>query len=718
MPLIPSSPSAPVEPGERARILIVDDSADKRLVIKSILEELDQTLVFAHSGAEALRAVLQHEFAVILLDVNMPGMDGFETADLIRQYRRSAATPIIFVTAYVDDVQTARGYELGAVDYIMSPILPPVLRAKVKVFVELHLSRLRLQRHADEHAALLAAQAARAASELNMRRTELLAHLADILVRSQSVQTAAVKLARAIVPRLARGVIVALRGTEGQARLFMARGDHAFEASDGNHIDVDEPEFESLPGDAQSVLESALQEDSGKPNEVPPSAWECVPLLAGERSIGVLLFDGLSEEGSAIALELASRVALAMGHVRLFEDLRGEVTIRRQAEEDLRGANQRKDVFLAMLSHELRNPLNALRLSIDLMRRIAASDIALMKSLDIAQRQVNHLTHLVSDLLDTARVSHGKISLTRAPLDLVQVLRDAVEACDPLVRQHAHTLTLAVPDEPVCVHGDAARLTQVFGNLLSNAAKYTPDGGKVTLSAEVSDSHAVIRVTDNGVGIDETLLPKIFDAFSQGNRTLDRSQGGLGVGLTLVQQLVQLHGGMVKASSDGPMKGACFEVRLPLSAAAGPAWAGSVPALSLEGAGRALNILVVDDQVDAADALGEALRVEGHHVSVCNDGESALRMIASEDFHVVLLDIGLPLMDGYEVARRMRISERGQQLTIAAVSGYGSEIDKRASKAAGMDAHFVKPVELPTLIAYLAIQRLPLKAQASVGLMA
>ncbi len=531
-----------------ANILVVDDLPENQLVYRTMLEELGQNLIWARSGAEALRQVLEHEFAVILLDVNMPNMSGLETAAFIRQRKKAAHTPIIFITAYVDEMQTAEGYALGAVDYIPSPVVPEVLRTKVKVFVELDRMRAAL---------------------------------------TQSHQ----------------------------------------------------------------LLEQRVAERTAE-------------LMASN------------------------------------ERLQAMISERRRAEKALREAGRQKDEFLAMLAHELRNPLAPIRNAVQVLQLLEIEEPKLDWGRAVIDRQVGQLTRLVDDLLDVSRLARGQISLQKKPLELTTIVEQALETSRPLIEAHRHHLSVALPSEPVYLEGDLTRLAQALGNLLNNAAKYTQEGGRIGLTAEQAGHQVVLRVRDSGVGIPAETLPYVFDLFTQGDRALDRAQGGLGIGLALVKKLVELHGGRVDASSPGPGQGSEFTLRLPTRSGP-PALVATAPAEPAETAGR-LRVLVVDDNADSAESMAMLLDLQGHETRSALDGPAALE--AAEVFRpeVILLDIGLPGMDGYEVARRLRTQPHMDKTVLVAMTGYGHQRDHLQAKTAGFDHHLVKPVDPEALQRVLA----------------
>ena len=691
---------------DRTSILVVDDLPEKLLVFRTVLEELGQDLVLVRSGNEALREVLHRDFAVILLDVNMPDIDGFETAGLIRKYKRSAHTPIIFITAYTDEMQTALGYSLGAVDYILSPVVPEVLRSKVRVFVELHKMQRRVRRQSEERLALVAAEAARRAAEENTRRSSFLARASRALGDSLDAEVSTRTLLQLVVPGLG---CVAVLMTLGDAHAA-TRTATCVHTAEGDGSRIAQVDVGALPPMLQDTLGRAIGSrmrvdlDAAVLSVLAaPGLWDgatvpalilgaALPLVIGNRVLGALLVatDLASQEWGALD-ELADRAAVAFENVRLYRSLEAEIVERRQAENKLQQSNRRKDEFLAMLSHELRNPLAPIRNAVEVIRRIAPADPRLTRANDVMDRQVNHLTRLVEELLDVARISQGKIALHLEPVDLLGVIAHSVETVRPIIDARSHALSLSLPDQAVWMRGDFARLSQIVANLLNNAAKYTEDGGLIQLSLSVeSDGMAVISVRDNGIGIDDELLPHVFDLFEQGKRALDRAQGGLGVGLTLVQRLVEMHNGRVCASSAGAGKGAEFQVHLPCLVEVGTPVIAMQPDAPVSTGCR---VLVVDDNSDAAESIAMFLGMLGHEVKTVSDGLQALASAPVYAPRVVVLDIGLPGLDGYEVARRLRKLPQTQGALLVAVTGYGSKADQTRAIEAGFDLHLVKPAD-------------------------
>ncbi len=382
--------------------------------------------------------------------------------------------------------------------------------------------------------------------------------------------------------------------------------------------------------------------------------------------------------------------------------LEAETIQRRHAETELRrkmeqlaDADRRKDEFLAMLGHELRNPLAPVTTALQLMRLHSDEPLRVARARETIERQVEHMTRLIDDLLDVSRITRGKIELRHEAVVLVTLVARAVEAARPVIDERGHRLTLDLPDEPVTLSGDPARLEQVIANLLNNAAKYTDVGGRIAVRACVDAGHLVMSVKDNGAGITPEMRERIFDLFVQGPEMRAYARGGLGIGLTLVRRLVEMHGGTVEVRSDGPGQGCEFVIRLPIRPVSQPAQIADASGAAVAALPKR-RILVVDDNVDAADALAELLRDYGHDVRAVHDGPSAIEQAALHRPDIVLLDIGMPGFDGYEVARRMR-SELGLRATLIALTGYGEARHRRLSRDAGFDQHVTKPVDMRKL---------------------
>lgn len=416
-------------------------------------------------------------------------------------------------------------------------------------------------------------------------------------------------------------------------------------------------------------------------------SYMCVPMAARDHTVGVITF--VAAESARhytpadlrLAEDLARRAAIASENARLYAKLRGE--------------GQKKDEFLAMLAHELRNPLAPIRSGLDLLTLMGV-DAAI---LDTMQQQIEHLVRLVDDLLDVSRIMRGKIELRREATELSTIVSRAVQTASSLLESHGHQLTLDVPSEPIWLHADSVRMTQVIGNLLNNAAKYTERGGHVHLAAQRQQDHVVIRIKDNGIGISAALLPHVFDLFTQDQRTIDRSQGGLGIGLTVVKNLVEMHGGSVSVHSEGPRRGSEFRVTLQTLAHRHEVLQPKQTALPT----AALRILVVDDNVSAAEMLSMLLAKLGdHEIITAYDGLAAIEAAKEQRPDLILLDIGLPKLDGFEVARRLRAFREFDRTHVVALTGYGTQEDRRKSVAAGFNDHLVKPPAIDALQRLLA----------------
>lgn len=376
----------------------------------------------------------------------------------------------------------------------------------------------------------------------------------------------------------------------------------------------------------------------------------------------------------------------------------------KRAEQALKEADRRKDEFLATLAHELRNPLAPLRNGLELMRLADHSQEMLEQARAMMERQLGQMVRLIDDLLDVSRISRGRIELRREQVELAEVVRQAIETSRPLIETGGHHLTIDEPPATVVVDADVTRLSQVFSNLLNNAAKYTPSGGRIALSIACQGSEAAVSVRDTGVGISAEMLPRVFEMFAQIDRSLERSQGGLGIGLSLVRKLVEMHGGSVQAKSEGQGKGSEFIVRLPTVRSPADSRSAGNSEQAVAAAGH-LRVLVVDDNVDAALSMAMMLNVMGNETRTAHDGLQAIEVAADFRPDVVLLDIGMPKLNGYETARRIREQPWGRHVVLAAITGWGQDDDRRRSQEAGFDHHLVKPIDLAALQKLLVSKR-------------
>jgi PAS domain S-box-containing protein len=368
----------------------------------------------------------------------------------------------------------------------------------------------------------------------------------------------------------------------------------------------------------------------------------------------------------------------------------------KQVEEELREADQRKNEFLATLAHELRNPLAPIRNGLEILR-ISQSAEVVQRSREMMDRQLQQMVHLIDDLLEVSRITRGKIQLNREPIDLETALQSALEVSKPSIDAAGHQLSIELPANSLIVHGDLTRLSQVFGNLLNNAAKYTNPGGRIALSASATDHRVRVTVRDDGIGIDSAMLPRIFDMFTQVDHSSQHTQGGLGIGLCIAKRLVEMHGGVISARSEGANKGSEFTVELPLLEITQEPSRAQLAANSDREMHEALRVLVTDDNADAALSLSMILKINGHDVRTAYDAREALQIVESFQPDVALLDIGMPHMDGYELCRRLREQPFGRNIMIVALTGWGQTEDRQRSLDAGFDEHLVKPADIRTL---------------------
>jgi signal transduction histidine kinase/DNA-binding response OmpR family regulator len=710
-------------PGEPIRILLVDDTEGNLCALEAMLDDLDADLVTASSGADALRRLLEQDFALVLLDVRMPGIDGFETAELIRARDRSRHTPIIFLTAYHGDrAQEARGYALGAVDFLPKPVLPEVLRGKVAALIDLHRKNEELRRQSAlledarrrEHARALDEERRRWEEEALRRDMDRERLLATALQRSNArlrlLSDNATDLLRGPDPvEAAPRVFTRAAELGAELCLWHAGEELSLVAAAGvddalrdrlGRADPADPLVGCAAVERRAIVLEGMGRDGGAidgcARALGARSAAAFPLFGGGLVQGVLTFASRTraafepDEISTLAL-LADHVGSAVERSRLV----GELS---RVAADLREADVRKDHFLAMLGHELRNPLAPVLNAVKLMQRTCSGDGALTRVVAAADRQIMHMTRLLDDLLDVSRIRNGKIELKRTPADLRRVVQDAIHATEGVLQERAHVLEVALPAEPLALDADPVRLGQVVANLLHNAAKYTDRGGHIAVSARRAGAEHVLSVKDDGLGIAPDMLPRIFDLFVQVEQGSDRAHGGLGLGLTLVRSLVELHGGAVFARSAGLGRGCEFEVRLPARAddLVEPApLADTSRAPGCAPAARPLEIVLVEDNADIRESLRALLELAGHAVAEAEDGQSGIALIRERRPNVALVDIGLPGVDGYAVARQLR--DAAGVTRLIAMTGYGRPEDRRLALEAGFYAHLVKPVDFDDL---------------------
>lgn len=693
-------------PDGKVNILLVDDRPDKLLSFEVMLSELGENVVTATSGKEALRKLLQEDFAVILLDVNMPIMDGFETAAMIRERQRSETTPIIFFSA-VNDTEThvSRGYSLGAVDYILSPVVPEILRAKVAVFVDLFRKTEEVKRRAEERAEFIREQAARTAAEAAQQRLAFLAEASNVLGGSLDYQATFESLARLAVPKLGDFCIIDIAEENGALRqVAVAHRDREQEPK-LRQLAEHYPESWHLQHAVTHVIQTGISQASGLtpealrelfPDEatrqlvesLSPASYMAVPLRARGRVLGAITLVNTDPKrgGGASALslaeELSQRAALALDNAALYQAAQ---IARTEAER----ANLAKDNFLAMLSHELRTPLTPVLISVAMLETEENLPPAIRAGLEMIRRNVELEARLIDDLLDLTRISKGKVQLHLENVDAHRLLRNALEICEPDILSKELAVKTDFRATRFALHGDPARLQQVFWNLIKNAVKFTPHHGELALNTASEDGELRVEVVDTGIGIGPELLSKIFDAFEQGERA---RAGGLGLGLAISKALVELHKGRIKAESDGPGCGARFTVWFPAIENAADAGVENPPTPVSER--RALRILLVEDHEDSNRSLTQLLRRRGYEVQSAWDMQTALETAAHFDFEVLISDMGLPDGTGIELIEKLSAT---RQVFGIALTGFGMESDLQRSSAAGFQHHLIKPVDLNRL---------------------
>jgi signal transduction histidine kinase/ActR/RegA family two-component response regulator len=564
-------------------------------------------------------------------------------------------------------------------------------------------------------------------------RLRFLADASIMLAGSLDIGETLRELAHAIVPRFADWCTISLRQEDGAVRRIVGvHKDPACAPAMEQYLGSYSPEdhrasaMRNAIGEGRSyflqqvdatALGAAAQNDEHLQvlRNLGCTSSIIVPLLARGTSVGALslaMADGtreFTELDHQLARELGALAGLAIDSARRFTDERTARWRAERAEAETRAllaerqqllikaesAVRAKDEFLAILGHELRNPLAPIVTALDLMK---ARGGAPERELAVIERQTRHLVRLVDDLLDVSRIARGFVTLERESVEALEIVEKAIEIAEPLIEQRNHRLSVNV-EEGLLLHADATRLAQVIANLLTNAAKYTPAGGKIDVSGELVGARVMLRVRDNGKGIEATMLPHVFDMFVQERQSLERGGGGLGLGLTIVKSLVEAHGGTVTARSEGDGRGSEFEISLPATR-----MRASAPRIEIDHADTVrpgARVLVVDDNEDAAELMGETLARKGYDTRIANDAQRALEVIATWWPEAAVLDIGLPVVDGYELARQIRRLPGGDKLFLIALTGYGQAMDRERAMAAGFNHHLVKPVDVATIRALL-----------------
>jgi PAS domain S-box-containing protein len=584
----------------------------------------------AANGQEALRSVLQATPELVVTDIVMPDLDGIELLKALRSTRRTQMIPVLLISGRAIDQQRIDGFREGADGYLAKPYTEGELRACIGSMLQ--GTRLR-------------SEAARGEAREQAER-QALADRAELL---ESITDAFYALDRAC------------RFTYVNQRAL----DH-----------FGEPR--------EALLGKVL--------------WEVFPVL--RQTVFEKEYEHALREQCSVAFEAVSPLNGRWLEVRAYPTRQGlaanfrDVSRRKRAEEQLREADRRKSEFLAVLAHELRNPLGALGNGLHVLQRRAASDPVMSPTVSMMDRQMTHLVRLVDDLLDVSRITRGKLELRRQNVLLADVLGSAIESSRAFIEAHRHELIVDLRVQGIFVDGDPDRLAQAFSNLLCNGAKYTDAGGRITLTLERENGEALVIVQDTGIGIASDALEHVFDMFSRVRPREARATDGLGIGLSLVQKLVQMHGGSVAASSEGPGKGSRFTVRLPITE--GPVVApGAAPRPPARNRGQ--RVLVVDDNSDAAASLATLLEMEDYEVRTAADGEEAIEQVRAFQPQIVFMDLAMPRLDGVEAARRIRSLPQGERVRIIALTGRGQEADRQSTQDAGMEYHLIKPVSLDAL---------------------
>jgi signal transduction histidine kinase/DNA-binding response OmpR family regulator len=692
---LPGAESAPEARKAGPRILLADDNADLREYARRLLAE-DYEVEAVADGIAALDAARARPPALVVSDVMMPGLDGFGLIHELRADPKLRTVPIILLSARAGEEARVEGLGKGADDYLVKPFSGRELLVRVATLLRTaELRRQALdeqQRAADE-----LREEARTLETLNRVGQTLAAEL-DLEKTVQTVTDAATELSGAEFGAFFYNVtndagesyfLYTLCGAprEAFAKFGMPRNTAVFAPTFAGEGLVRVDDITKDPRYGKNSPHHGMPK-----GHLPVRSYLAASVVSRTGEVIGGLFFGHSRPGvftersERLVAGIAAQAAVAIDNARLYEESRRLI-------ERLSESDRRKDEFLATLSHELRNPLAPLRNSVQLLRMQELAHPAAAPIHQMMDRQVDHLVRLVDDLLEVSRISRGTFELRLERVELATVVRNAVDTSNPLIHAAGHQLTVSMPREPLWLDGDPVRLAQILANLLNNAATYTEHGGRISVQAWREDGHALVAVRDNGTGIAADALPRMFQMFHRGSASSRRNPSGLGIGLSLARGLAEMHGGTISLKSEGPGRGSEFTVRLPL-AASEPAPAADRPADSMLPPRR---VLVVDDNRDAGDSLGMLLKVLGAEVRVARDGAEALEAYSAYDPAVVLLDIGMPGMDGYEVARRIRARSPGPRPTIVALTGWGQEDDRRVSREAGFDHHMVKPAEIGAL---------------------
>ncbi|QEH35265.1 Autoinducer 2 sensor kinase/phosphatase LuxQ [Aquisphaera giovannonii] len=679
-------------------IAVIDDTPEDRAAVQRHLADGPDRYRFAEFASydEAAASFRDEPPDCLLLDFRLQGMDGLEVLERLTGGTGVAPFAMIMLTGRGSEAVAVQAMKRGAVDYLVKgQYTPGQLRQAVAEAIAKFEDRPALERRRAE-----LERAHRAAMDSGPNHERL------ILIVDDSPEDR-VAARRALTQGAGSGgpsYRILEEATGGEALALCRSAGLDCLILDYSLPDLDGLEFLHELTGGTGITPFPVLMLTGRGDEA--IAVRALKRGAADYLVkGRLGGESLRSKVEQAIQRMAARRVQEEQRVRVLERLEAEA---RHRADQLAEADRRKDEFLAMLAHELRNPLAPVVTSLHILRRSGPLPEAARTALDIADGQIKHLARLVDDLMEVSRITRGKITLKRQPVDLAPIVARAVDAARPLAESHSQELTLDLPAGTIPMDADPTRLDQVLANLLNNASKYTDPGGRVSVSVRVEEGPdgcpetAVVRVADTGVGIDGEMLPRVFDLFAQADRSLDRSRGGLGIGLTLVRTLTEQHGGTVEAHSDGPGKGTTFTVRLPVARAGPPAAAPRPAARPSAGPTR---LLVVDDCADGAQALAMLFRALGHEVRVAHDGAAAVE--AARDFRpdVAFLDIGLPRLNGYEAARAIRAELGDDAPYLAAVTGYGQVDDRRRAEEAGFQHHLVKPVEIDELLRILDLAR-------------
>jgi len=661
---------------KRFHILLADDNADMRDYVSRLLSDRYDVLAVA-DGQAALEAVKKRIPDLVLSDVMMPVLDGFELLRRIRANAQTREIPVVLLSARAGEEARIEGLEASADDYIVKPFNARELLATV----DGHVKSVNIRR-----------QSRQALGQQN-KRLGVLWEAAGVLLTNKDPDTMLRELFERIRESLSLDVYFNFMVNEKSEALEIVSwgGLDPETVRSLSRLEFGQAVCGTVALRREPIVATYIQQSNEPMVQLVKGlglrSYACNPLIAGGKLLGTLSFasrrrDSFDREEIEFLETISHYVTLAYERLRLIEQLR---------EQD-----QRKDEFLATLAHELRNPLAPIRNGVELIRLSKGNPTTVERATTIMNRQVQQMVRLVDDLLDVARISRNRLELRKEQVELESIVRSAVETSRPVLDGAKHDLRVSLPPEPVLLDADPVRLAQVFSNLLNNAAKYSEPGGHISFVATQTGSELTIKVSDTGIGIEPGKLAQIFGMFVQLDASEKQIQTGLGVGLTLVQRLIEMHGGTIEARSEGAGKGSEFIVRLPaLTRTAKVSSAVEVAAAEQPQVRR--RILVVDDNLDSAESMAMMLKLSGHDVATAHDGIEALKLAQEFQPNVVLLDLGMPKLDGYEAARSIRQQSWGRGMMLVALTGWGQAEDKRRSREAGFDAHLVKPVDFVAL---------------------